>query len=909
MDAPSSPPGLQGPRPPRLKVRRESHDIKKPSGAPEQSQAQGHGRRERPPRMDAPSSPRGLQGERSPRMDAPSSPRGLQGERPPRMDAPYSPRGLQGPRPPRLKVRQESHAIKKPSGAPEQSQAQGHGRLEQQRRQAVRIDANPSFRELVQYLSGGVPASDSLVHQLVGQGSESQTQDFQIVEAGEWQPSLPSEQLLSAAISPAGRLASTDRSLRPVPTRPPDVIDLTDDRFEDGGLAGIADDDWLSLKGALPSSPPPDSTSGQFLPQGPKSVKQLKQTVSDISHEVHSQVKQACHTKKRTQQIQAPVCAMADAMFRLPEKLDALLASHGQTLPRGAEEEIPLIKQDLEKMVAILQEHDDSGAEDRAMTAKCLAKEVRELSYDMEDSVDQYEQTATTSKWIAPRLKKQKFARRRVTRLPVKLRWRLWMANKIREFSLRSQEALQRYSLFNHHGDNAIRAAAIGGTGTSTPPRHDASFGSWYPTPYEELVGIGEHVNNLEAWLGRDGEQRLKVVTVVGSGGIGKSTLVKELYRRMKGQFECRAFVRTSRKPNIRRLLINMLSQVRPHQTSHTWKLHSLIADIRTHLQDKRYLIVIDDVWATQTWDIVNRALPDGNLYSGILITTEIDDVALKCGGYDSKLNKQHGVLQKDYRDDGNKHAHGRRTLPKWSTQVRVSSLQDIEGHDDGFSWRKYGQKDILGSRYPRRYYRCKHRLTQGCKAVKQLQATDGDPLLFNAMYVGNHICIQRVNLQPQPGHEQSTISVGDKAEGSMQRLEKMPLRRSKRSIQVRMMSMQEDYPADDGYSWSKYGQKDILGSKHPRCYYRCVHKHDKGCQATKQVQRSDSDTQLFDIVYHGEHTCAENVHSQCESAHLLPHHISASMGLMPPATSEPVDQRLDLNADFVDDTGYPDTD
>ncbi|XP_044984278.1 disease resistance protein RGA5-like isoform X1 [Hordeum vulgare subsp. vulgare] len=328
-----------------------------------------------------------------------------------------------------------------------------------------------------------------------------------------------------------------------------------------------------------------------------------------------------------------PVCALVDAMFRLPAKLDALLVRRGHMLSRGAVDEIPLIKQDLEKIVALLQEQDDSGAEAPSLMVKCLTKEVRELSYDMEDSVDQYENAASSMRGILlPCRKKYKVSCRRSkpkSGLREKLKWRLWMANKIREFSFRSQEALQRYSLFNHLGDNGSSAASSAIC--------VASFRSWHPTPYGELVGIDENLNKLEAWLGKDGEQKLKVVSVVGSGGLGKTTLVKELYRRIRGQFECRAFVRSSRKPDIRRLLISMLSQIRPHQPPHTWKVHSLIADIRSYLQHKRYLIVIDDAWATQTWDIINRALPDANLCSGILITTEINDVALKCCGYDSK--------------------------------------------------------------------------------------------------------------------------------------------------------------------------------------------------------------------------------------------------------------------------------
>lgn len=44
-----------------------------------------------------------------------------------------------------------------------------------------------------------------------------------------------------------------------------------------------------------------------------------------------------------------------------------------------------------------------------------------------------------------------------------------------------------------------------------------------------------------------------------------------------------------------------------------------------------------------------------------------------------------------------------RKMQPKWSEQVRVSSGTSLEGPpDDGNSWRKYGQKDILGAKYPR---------------------------------------------------------------------------------------------------------------------------------------------------------------------------------------------------------------
>lgn len=40
------------------------------------------------------------------------------------------------------------------------------------------------------------------------------------------------------------------------------------------------------------------------------------------------------------------------------------------------------------------------------------------------------------------------------------------------------------------------------------------------------------------------------------------------------------------------------------------------------------------------------------------------------------------------------------------------------------------------------------------------------------------------------------------------------------------------------------------------RNYYRCTHKYDQGCQATKQVQRVQDNPPLYKTTYYGNHTC-----------------------------------------------------
>ncbi|GER33041.1 WRKY DNA-binding protein 27 [Striga asiatica] len=55
----------------------------------------------------------------------------------------------------------------------------------------------------------------------------------------------------------------------------------------------------------------------------------------------------------------------------------------------------------------------------------------------------------------------------------------------------------------------------------------------------------------------------------------------------------------------------------------------------------------------------------------------------------------------------------------------------------DKWAWRKYGQKPIKGSPYPRSYYRCSS--SKGCLARKQVEQSCNDPGLFIVTYTAEH--------------------------------------------------------------------------------------------------------------------------------------------------------------------------
>ncbi|KAF9598847.1 hypothetical protein IFM89_031967 [Coptis chinensis] len=109
------------------------------------------------------------------------------------------------------------------------------------------------------------------------------------------------------------------------------------------------------------------------------------------------------------------------------------------------------------------------------------------------------------------------------------------------------------------------------------------------------------------------------------------------------------------------------------------------------------------------------------------------------------------------------------------------------------------------------------------------------------------------------------------------------------------------DIPPDDGFTWRKYGQKEILGSLFPRGYYRCTHKSFYGCHAKKQVQRLDEEPNTFEVTYYGLHTChiSPTVTSAAPSSSSIigqPEQLPPPPPPQPPSTSIPLIRWLSMD-------------
>uniref|UniRef100_A0ACD5TZ98 Uncharacterized protein n=1 Tax=Avena sativa TaxID=4498 RepID=A0ACD5TZ98_AVESA len=266
--------------------------------------------------------------------------------------------------------------------------------------------------------------------------------------------------------------------------------------------------------------------------------------------------------------MEAPVSASQGAMRSLPRKLESLLSGPKHGLRPEEKKKLRTLQGDLQGLIDnyLLE---PSEVESPASTASFWMKDVRDLSFDIDDFIDELAQAGTSGSRISI-VQIPKLPRLRISRFPEKLKRRQWITDEISGFRTRVKEAIQRHTSYLC-GCKWRPSSSRGELGECQNP----------PTPCSiRLVGVESSINQLCGWLANAGLPEHKVVSIVGTGGVGKTTLAKEVYRKLGGQFECRAFVRTSRKPDMKRLLTSILSQVRRHQLPDSFEPASSIEQL-----------------------------------------------------------------------------------------------------------------------------------------------------------------------------------------------------------------------------------------------------------------------------------------------------------------------------------------
>ncbi|KAL2515191.1 putative late blight resistance protein-like protein R1A-10 [Forsythia ovata] len=123
----------------------------------------------------------------------------------------------------------------------------------------------------------------------------------------------------------------------------------------------------------------------------------------------------------------------------------------------------------------------------------------------------------------------------------------------------------------------------------------------------------------------------LDVISIVGMGGIGKTTVAEGIYynQYIADQFDVRAWVTVSQEYQEQEVLRGLLNSLRGlNHESDEESIDKLAENVSKCLKDKRYLIVLDDVWEIETWNRVKSLIPDNLNGSRIILTTRLPQVA-----------------------------------------------------------------------------------------------------------------------------------------------------------------------------------------------------------------------------------------------------------------------------------------
>ncbi|KAL6622451.1 hypothetical protein ACP70R_032330 [Stipagrostis hirtigluma subsp. patula] len=271
--------------------------------------------------------------------------------------------------------------------------------------------------------------------------------------------------------------------------------------------------------------------------------------------------------------------------------------------------EIRDVKEELESMQAYLRAAEKLKNSDE--TTAIFVKKIRGFAFEIEDVIDEFTYKLED--------KHGGFAAKMRRRIQQVKTWRR-LAHKLRDIKDRLQGADERRNRYALTGMD---------TGSGGSNHHDRSIDrSLHFTRDEDLVGIEENKEKLIQWLTGDLEQRSKIATVWGMGGVGKTTLVAHVYNIVKADFDQSAWVTVSKTYQVADLLMKIAREFDISSGVSNMEARSLVEAIGNYLEGKKYILILDDVWGTDVWFKIRDTFPT-NCVSRFVFTSRKYEVAL----------------------------------------------------------------------------------------------------------------------------------------------------------------------------------------------------------------------------------------------------------------------------------------
>ncbi|KAK2639455.1 hypothetical protein Ddye_027250 [Dipteronia dyeriana] len=283
-----------------------------------------------------------------------------------------------------------------------------------------------------------------------------------------------------------------------------------------------------------------------------------------------------------------------------------------------------------EKMMLLIQAV-LADAEEKQLTntaVKTWLDDLRDLAYDAEDMLDEFATEAFSRK-----LKMEQEQQQQQEGEQASKDWKLvpaFFSNW--KFSIRMKsnvkDVTRRFDqLCKLRQDLGLKVITGGTSSDAAPLRPPTSSHRIEPAVYgrdEDKKKILEMVLNDVNFL---------VIPIVGMGGVGKTTLAREVFNDSKVEsFEVKAWVCVSDGVfDVTRISKSILENI-TGSSSGPNDLDTVQNELKHKVNGKKFILVLDDVWSIDygNWEILQSPFKVGALGSRIIVTTRLQDVALK---------------------------------------------------------------------------------------------------------------------------------------------------------------------------------------------------------------------------------------------------------------------------------------